>query len=192
MPNPQYIRQSDFTAADAAAARHRFLALGLLSLVLGAVAIVLPLAGTYPPALVLGLILMAIGLADVFHAFLLRERQGFLLSWLSAILFFFVGLMLALSAALAPMSVPYLLGLMFLLGGGLRAGKGLNLRPVAGWRWVVASGIVGVAFGFWILFQWRSVTLVEISVLAGVSMLVDGWSRVVLFLAGRRAAAGTR
>ncbi len=188
MPNPQEIRQREFTPADAAAARYRFLVLGLLSVALGAAAVVLPLATAYPVAIGLGLILMTIGVADVFHAFMLRASQGFLLSWLSAILFFFVGLVLAVSPAMEPMSVPYLLGLMFLLGGGLRAGKGLNIAPVSGWRWVVASGVLGMAFGAWILFQWRTVTLVDISVLAGISMVVDGFSRMTLFAAGRRAA----
>lgn len=188
MPNPQEIRQSEFTPDTAAAVRHRFLVLGLVSVALGVAAILLPLATTYPVAVGLGLILMAIGIADVFHAFMLRATQGFLLGWLSAILFFFVGLVLAVSPALEPMSVPYLLGLMFLLGGGLRAGKGLNMAPVPGWRWVVASGVLGIAFGAWILFQWRTVTMTDISVLAGISMVVDGFSRMTLFMTGRSAA----
>lgn len=188
MPNPQEIRQRKFTPADAAAARYRFLVLGLLSVALGAAAIALPLATAYPVAVGLGLILMAIGAADVFHAFMLRANQGFLLSWLSATLFFFVGLLLAVSPALEPMSMPYLLGLMFLLGGGLRAGKGLNIAPVSGWQWVVASGVLGMAFGAWILWQWRTVTLTDVSILAGISMVMDGFSRVTLFAAGQRAA----
>lgn len=184
------IHQQAFTLEDAAALRRRFLAMGLLAVALGAAAIALPLTTALPVTAVLGLALMTIGVADTFHAFLLRSRHGFLLSWLSALLFFFTGLLVLLAPAAQLTSLPHLLAVAFILGGALRMGKGVNLQPVGNWPWVVLSGALGLVFGFYILTAWRTIDLTTISVLAGISLVVDGGSRMALFWLCERPGGG--
>jgi uncharacterized membrane protein HdeD (DUF308 family) len=58
--------------------------------------------------------------------------------------------------------------------------KGFYLRPFRNWGWVVASGVLGVAFGTVIFLQWRTITVEAVSTLAGISMIVDGVSRIML------------
>lgn len=182
---PEY--QVAFNVEDAAAIRSRFLILGTISMLLGIAAIVLPLKTEYPVEIVLGSVLFITGSADAFHSVLLRSKTGFLLSWMSASLFAFVGLILLFSHLIDFTSLTLMLGLTFLIGGALRMGKGLDIRPVPNWRWVFLSGLLGVVFCFFILFQWRTISLSTICIFTGISLIVDGWSRMILFwLCGKR------
>jgi uncharacterized membrane protein HdeD (DUF308 family) len=166
--------------------RHLFV-LGVIAIGLGIAAIWLPGRTEVSTAVILGLLFMAIGVADSIHAFLL-ERAVFVLSWIAACLFFFAGALLALSEAVGTLSrgsvgmtsLPFAMAIVFWVGGGLRMSKGFYLRPFRNWTWVMASGLLGVVFGVAIFLQWRTITLEGVSSLAGISMIVDGASRIML------------
>jgi len=63
----------------------------------------------------------------------------------------------------------------------MRMGKGIDIRPVNSWSWVVASGLLSIIFGFFILSQGDAITFNLIGVLVGISLIVDGWSRMIVF-----------
>lgn len=173
--------QSPFTVEDAATVRGRFLALGLFTIVLGICAFELPGRIDFPTESIIGLILMAVGLADIVHAFLLRSKLGYWLSLVASFLFLLVGGIL-LFAPLAPVTSLHLgIAVMFGMSGVLRIGKGIDLRPVNNWPWVVASGLLNALIGFYLLSRGDLVSFKTISILVGVSLVVDGWSRMILF-----------
>ena len=97
MPIDPSIHQTAFTVKDAAAIRGRFLVLGLFNVALGVAAIILPMNTDYPVAVIVGLVLMLAGAADALHAMLLRSKRGYMLSWMSSVLFFFAGVLLVFS-----------------------------------------------------------------------------------------------
>jgi uncharacterized membrane protein HdeD (DUF308 family) len=76
--------------------------------------------------------------------------------------------------------LPFAMAIVFWVGGGLRMSKGVYLRPFRSWTWVVASGLLGVVFGVVIFLRWRTITLDTVGTLAGISMIVDGLSRIML------------
>jgi len=181
MPYDPSIHQTAFSVKDAAAIRGRFLVLGLFNIVLGVAAIVLPTSTDYPVEVIVGLALMLAGAADAWHAMLLRSKRGYMLSWMSSVLFFFAGALLVVSPIAKFTSLYMVLALVFWIGGVLRMGKGIDIRPVNSWPWVVASGLLGVVFGFFILYQGEVITFQLISLLVGISLIVDGWSRMIVF-----------
>jgi uncharacterized membrane protein HdeD (DUF308 family) len=181
MPIDPSIHQAAFTVKDAAAIRGRFLVLGLFNIVLGVAAIVSPMNTDYPVEIIVGLVLMLAGAADAWHAMLLRSKRGYMLSWMSSVLFFFAGALLVVSPIAKFTSLYMVLALVFWIGGVFRMGKGIDIRPVNSWPWVVASGLLGVVFGFFILYQGESITFQLISLLVGISLIVDGWSRMIVF-----------
>ena len=129
----------------------------------------------------IGAILVAAGAADALHAMLLRSRFGYVLGLISSVVFLFVGGLLVFSP-LAGFTSPYMVvALMFWMGGALRMGKGIDIRPVNNWSWVVASGLLSLVFGFFILSQGDAITFNLIGVLVGISLIVDGWSRMIVF-----------
>ncbi len=179
------------------AQRPRLILLGVLMAALGVAAILLPFWSEIAVALLLGFVFMGAGMLDAAHAFLL-EKRTFVLSWFAAAVFFLAGLILALSEAVDVLfgasagmtALPLMLGLVFWIGGGLRMGKGHNLRAYPHWRWIFASGLLGLIFGTLILFQWRAIGLETITLLAGLSLAADGLARMVFASGLGREAQG--
>ncbi len=181
MPIDPSIHQTAFTVKDAAAVRGRFLVLGLFNIAVGIGAILLPMNTDFSTAVIVGLALMLAGAADAWHAMLLRSKRGYMLSWMASVLFFFAGALLVFSPVADFTSLHMALAMVFWIGGVLRMGKGIDIRPVNSWPWVVASGLLGLLFGFFILYRGEAITFELISLLVGISLIVDGWSRMIVF-----------
>jgi uncharacterized membrane protein HdeD (DUF308 family) len=181
MPNESSVHETAFTVKDAAAIRGRFLFLGLYNILLGIGAIVLRTNTDYPVEVIVGVVLMLAGAADALHAMALRSKMGYTLSWMSSILFFFGGGVLVFAPIAKFTSLHMALALIFWIGGVLRMGKGIDIRPVNSWPWVVASGLLALVFGFVILYQGEACTIEFITLLVGINLIVDGWSRMIVF-----------
>lgn len=181
MQDDPSVHQTAFTVADAARLRGRFLVLGLLDMLLGTTAFVLVARGELSSGFAIGLVLMAAGAADAVHAFALRSRFGYMLGLISAIVFLFVGGLMVFSPLADFSSLHIAVAMMFWIGGVLRMGKGIDIRPVNSWPWVVASGLLSLIFGLVILAQGDQATFRLIGMLVGISLIVDGWSRMIVF-----------
>ena len=175
------VHQTSFTIEDIAAIRGRFLALGLFNIMLGIAAVVLPKTTDYHTEVIVGLVLMLAGTADAWHAMLLRSKRGCMLSWASSIGLLAAGFLMATSRVADFTSLYMAIALLFWIAGFLRMGKGIDIRPINSWPWVVASGLLLVLFGLFIFYQGDSVSWTLMSLLVGISLIVDGWSRMILF-----------
>ena len=175
------VHQTSFTIEDVAAIRGRFLILGLFNIALGIAAVVLPKTTDYRVEVVVGLVLMLAGTADAWHAILLRSKRGYMLSWASSVLLFVAGALIATSTIVDFTSLYMAIALLFWIAGFLRMGKGMDIRPINNWPWVVASGLLVVLFGLFIFYQGDSISWTLMSLLVSVSLIVDGWSRMILF-----------
>ena len=181
MLNKPSDHESSFTVEDAIAIRSRFLALGLFNIVLGVTTITLPMSTDYPVEVIVGLALMITGAANYWHAMLLRSKRGYILSGMSSFMFFLSGGILVISWAVDLMSLHMGFSLLFFLGGMFRVIKGLEIRRINSWPCVVASGVLSCIFGLFILYQGEAMVLELISLVVGISLIVDGWSRMIVF-----------
>ena len=112
---------------------------------------------------------------------LLRSKRGYLLSSVSSVLLIVAGAVI-LASPIANMTSLYLgVAILFWLIGAFRIGKGLDIQPINNWRWVVASGLLVILFGFFIIYKGEPVSWDLMSLLVGISLIVDGWSRMILF-----------
>ncbi len=173
--------QTAFTIEDVAAIRGRFLTLGLFNIALGIAAIALPKTTDHRVEVVVGLVLMLAGAADAWHAMLLRSKRGYLLSLVSSILLLAAGFLMATSPITDFTSLYMASALVVWIAGFLRMGKGMDIRPINNWPWVVASGLLVTLFGFFIFYQGDYISWALMSLLVGISLIVDGWSRMILF-----------
>jgi uncharacterized membrane protein HdeD (DUF308 family) len=174
------VHQTTFTLEDVAAIRTRFLVLGLINIILGMAAIVLPKIANISLEVIIGAALCLAGIADAWHAMLLRSKRGYMLSWVSSVLLVVAGALILVSPVAPFTSLHIAIAILFWLAGMLRIGKGLDIRPVNNWPWVVASGLLMFLFGTYIMYQ-DSISWTLMSLLIGISLIVDGWSRMILF-----------
>jgi uncharacterized membrane protein HdeD (DUF308 family) len=161
------------------------LALGLVQVLLGTIAICVPILGTVATALFVGWLFLAAGVAQVVHAFQGRGAKGFLLHFLSALLYLAAGGMIVLYPMGGAFTLTAFLAAFLLVEGGVRMWLGLHLRPRDGWGWVLLSGVLGVFAGAIIWSQLPSSAIWALGTLVGINFLFSGVSLSSLALRSR-------
>jgi uncharacterized membrane protein HdeD (DUF308 family) len=156
-----------------------FLALGLVSVLVGMLAISSAFVATLASVVVFGVLLLIAGAAEVVHAVVVRNLKGFALHLLAAALYLFTGLFMLEHPVRAAAVLTLLLGASFLVGGLLRILFSFAVQ-FPGWPWVLLNGVVDLILGGIILTDWPGSSLWVIGVFVGIDLIFHGWSWVIL------------
>jgi uncharacterized membrane protein HdeD (DUF308 family) len=161
-----------------------FLALGVLSVVGGLVAISSTFIATLASVKVFGALLLVVGAAEVIHAVMVRNLRGFALHLLAAALYLFVGFFIFEDPIRAAEVLTLILAASFIVGGLLRVVFSIALQFSA-WQWVVLNGVIDLILGGLILLGWPGSSLWVIGLFVGIDLLFHGWSWVIVALTVR-------
>jgi uncharacterized membrane protein HdeD (DUF308 family) len=176
-----------FERAKAEIAEHRnwFIALGILLIVLGILAIAFPLISTITAKIFLGWLFLIGGISQIIHAFSTKKWSQFLLNILVGLLYLLAGGWLAFFPLTGIITLTIFLAAMFILEGVLEGAMAFRIRPHDGWVWMLVAGIIAILCGVLIVAQLPSSALWAIGLLAGINIISTGWA--YLFLAMRSA-----
>lgn len=158
------------------------LAIGVLLVVLGIIAIAQPAVSTIFAETWFALILSSAGVAKLVYAFQTRDRGGFVWKLLLSILYIATGVMLFVNPLTGVLTLTLLLGSFLLTEGVFELILAFRLRPQQNWTSVLINGIITLVLGGMILFQWPFDAPWLIGTLVGASVLFTGISRVMLSL----------
>lgn len=161
-----------------------FVALGVVLIVLGTVALGTSVVATLVSVLFIGWLLIVGGAMQAAHAFGVRPWSGFFLRLFAGLLTLVVGLLLISNPAAGAVSLTLLIAAFFLVGGLFRISAALTHR-LPGRGWALLSGTVTLFLGILIWAEWPVSGLWVIGTFVGIDMLFDGWSLVTLGLAMR-------
>jgi uncharacterized membrane protein HdeD (DUF308 family) len=158
-----------------------FVSLGVVLMIVGAVALSSTVITTLASLLVFGVLLMAGGLVQIVNAFLGRSWRAFFLHLFAGILQLIVGELLIEHPLVAAEGLTLVLAVGFLLGGALRLVYGL-VESFPGRGWVLLNGLIVFALGISIWRQWPASSLWVIGLFIGIDLIFSGWSWVMLGL----------
>ena len=156
------------------------LAMGLLLIVLGAVAIILPMVATLIVMWLLGWVLIFAAIAQFVEAILTRGEDGAISRVLLAVLYAVFGGMLLLrpSAAIAATAI---IATLFVVDGIIELGLASRLRgSTRGRGWLTLGGALSIVLGFMI---WRGFTLSAIwaiGLFVGIRVVFKGIEVVMM------------
>lgn len=167
-----------------------FIALGILLVLTGMIAVAFPFVATLSVEIFVGSIVLAAGLFTVVHAFAENEWGGFFWQLAIGILYATGGicfLALPLSGAIA---LTLVLGAMFMVEGIARVVMAFQSRPERAWGWILASGGVSILLGVLILAGIANgASLAFIGLLVGVNFICAGASFVAAGAGAERSPA---
>ena len=103
--------------------------------------------------------------------------------------YLFFGVYLIMHPVLGVVSLTLVLAVLFLIEGILDIILFSRMRSVRGSGWVLFDGIITIALALLIYLHWPSSSLWALGTLVGISMIVSGFTRIMLSLAARRIAA---
>jgi uncharacterized membrane protein HdeD (DUF308 family) len=166
---------------------NRSLWMGIILIVLGIIAIALPVVTTIFAEAWVAVILISAGFAKLFYAYNTRDRGGFVWKVLLSGLYIATGVMLFIYPRTGILTLTLLLGSFLLTEGVFELILAFKLRPQQNWTWVLTDGIITLILGGMIWFQWPFNAPWLLGTLVGASVLFTGVSRVMLSLNGRSA-----
>jgi uncharacterized membrane protein HdeD (DUF308 family) len=169
------------------------LALGIIEIVVGTLAIAMPFAGSLASIVVLSTLLIVAGIAQLVGAFWTRDWSGFFLNLLMGVLYLAVGLVFLRHPADALKFVTLLLACALMVSGLFRI-IGSLMYQFPQWGWTLLSGIINLILGIYIYGLWPLDSIFVIGLFVGIDLIFTGWTWVALALAvknlGRGLAAG--
>ena len=166
-----------------------FLIEGILLVILGLAAIIVPSIASVAITIFVGslfLISGAVGLALTFWA---RQMPGFWWSLLSALLAIVAGIVLLARPIQGTLTLTIILGIYFLAEGVFTIMYALEHRRELSerWGWLLASGILDLLLAGLIIAGLPGTALWAIGLLVGIDMLFGGACLIGMALAARNA-----
>ncbi len=164
-----------------------FLALGILLIVLGILALGVPIAVSVTMTVFLGIILLIGGIAQFVHALMAHKWSGFFMHLLGSAVYIIFGVVLLTDPARGVRALTLLLAIYFLAAGFVKILMALVSWGQYGWGWLLFSGIVSLILGALIWSQWPDNSDWVIGLLVGIDLFLSGLSMVMIAIAARSA-----
>lgn len=163
-----------------------FLAQGIVMMVLGALAVVVPILATLAVEIFVGWLFFVAGLFRAVWVWRSRQTPGFAWSLLTAVLAIVLGLVLILRPLAGVLTLTMVLVAFFVIEGIASIIGAIEHRQhLRSWGWVLFSGIVDLLLAYLIWAGWPSSASWAIGLLVGINMLFLGLSLVMTALAAR-------
>jgi uncharacterized membrane protein HdeD (DUF308 family) len=162
-----------------------FLVLGILLMVLGAMALAASVLMTLGTMVFFGCLLIVGGVIQLINAFKARGWGGFFLLLLTGILGVVTGWLMVRHPGAAALSLTLLLAPFFMVGGLFRVVGSVMLR-FPNWGWACLSGVIAFLLGVMLVMEWPASGLWLIGTCIGITLIFDGWGWVILAIAARQ------
>ena len=175
-------------AADLRKHRGWFLALGIVQIISGSLAVGFAFSATLASVVTLGVLLLIAAGAQTAAAILARDWDGFFLFLLLGFLYGVAGFLTLQNPLLAAEGLTLMLAALFLVVGLFRIAIAL-IDHVPSWGWLLFNGVVTLLLGVAIWRQWPECGLWAVGMLVGIELIVNGVTWSVLALGVRRGLA---
>jgi uncharacterized membrane protein HdeD (DUF308 family) len=169
------------------AKRGWIIALGVVYVIAGLIALGSIVTATIATVFVVGIMMLIAGAAEVFHAFQIKTWGKFLLWLLLGALYIIAGFLTFENPLLAAALLTLLLGVSLIASGIMRIVLAFSMKEGMPWIWVVASGVITVLLGLIILAHWPVSSLYILGLFLGIDLIFagTGWLAVGFGLARR-------
>jgi uncharacterized membrane protein HdeD (DUF308 family) len=166
-----------------------YLVEGVVLLVLGLTAVVIPPLATLTVTILFGWLFLVSGVMGLITTFWMRQAPGFWWALVSAVLGIAVGAMLLVLPVSGAFSLTIVLVAFFIIEGVASIMFALDhKRELSGrWGWMLVSGIVDLVLGAMILAGLPSTAAWAIGLLVGINMVFGGTALIGMALHARNA-----
>jgi uncharacterized membrane protein HdeD (DUF308 family) len=164
-------------------------ALGVVFLIAGVIALGSVVAATETAVLVVGIMMLMGGVAEIIAAFGVKSWGKFLFWLLLGVLYVAAGVIAIMNPLLAATYLTLMLGFALVFGGVLRIFLAFQMKSAGGpWGWVVLSGLITLLLGGMIIAQWPASSLFVLGIFLGIDLIFIGAGWITMGLALKKRA----
>jgi len=164
------------------------IALGVVTIVAGFLAMGSPLASGLVVVVLIGIALVIGGGARIIGAFSAGSFGQGALAFIGGMITFVAGMALTSRPGIGLTTLTLMLGVYLVVDGISSAILAFHVRPEKGWGSMLFSAAMGVLLGFLLLREWPLSGLWAIGTLAGVNLVFSGFSMISVGSAARSLA----
>jgi uncharacterized membrane protein HdeD (DUF308 family) len=165
------------------------LALSIILIVFGLLAIALPMVSSIGVAIVIGWMVIFAGIAQLVHAFQSTGVGPIVWKVLVALIYLVAGFSLIARPAAGVAGLTLVLGVFLFAEGIADVVAYFATRKSGNSPWMLLDGIITLILGFLIWNRWPSSSLWVIGTFVGISMVMTGTTRFMMALAVRKLAS---
>jgi uncharacterized membrane protein HdeD (DUF308 family) len=129
---------------------------------------------TVASVLVVGVMMIIAGVAEVFSAFQIKSWGKFLLWVLLGALYIIAGFVTFENPLLAAALLTLILGASLVASGIMRVILAFSMKQETPWIWVVLSGVITLLLGLLILAHWPVSSLYILGLFLGIDLIMAG------------------
>jgi uncharacterized membrane protein HdeD (DUF308 family) len=165
-------------------------ALGVVYLLTGLIALGSVMLATVASVLVVGVMMIVAGVAEVINAFQVKGWGKFLFWLLLGVLYIVAGFVTFENPLLAAALLTLMLGAALVASGIMRIILAFGMKQEMPWIWVVVSGVITLLLGGMILAHWPVSSLFVLGVFLGIDLVMAGAGWIGIGLSLKRGAQG--
>ena len=162
-------------------------ALGVIYLIAGFIALGSVAMATVVSVLVVGVMMIIAGVAEVIGAFQIKSWGKFLLWALLGVLYIIAGFVTFQNPLLAAVLLTLILGASLVVSGIMRIILAFSMKRETPWIWVALSGVITLLLGVLILLRWPVSSLYILGLFLGIDLIIAGAGWIGLGFGLRRA-----
>jgi uncharacterized membrane protein HdeD (DUF308 family) len=153
---------------------------GILLIVTGILALLMPEIAALATALTLAWLLTFAGGVEIVHAIQTRQRNGFGWKLASGIVTLLLGVSVLVFPVAGVATLALWIGAFVFAGGIVRLILAFRVKPARGWGWVLFDALLSIVVGGLIAWGWPASSISFIGLLAGFWLLFAGIWRIML------------
>lgn len=182
-------RQASSTVAPLRAKWGWIVALGVVYLITGFIALGSMFIATVASVLLVGVMMIIAGVAEVISAFQMKSWGKFLIWALLGLLYILAGFVTFENPLLAAVVLTLVLGASLVVSGIVRLFLAFSMKRGSFWGWVAFSGVITLLLGLLILARWPINSVYILGLFLGIDLIMAGAAWVGLGLNLRRGRA---
>jgi uncharacterized membrane protein HdeD (DUF308 family) len=163
-----------------------FVALGILMIIAGIIALVSVFMATVVAVTWVGAMMVVSGIFEVIHGFQMKSWSRFFLWIVIGALYVVAGFIAFMNPILASTVLTLLLGFGLIFAGVLRIFLAMQMRAGSTWGWIAFSGVITLILGLIIVLHWPVSSLYTLGIFLGVDLVIVGASWLSVGLGFRR------
>jgi uncharacterized membrane protein HdeD (DUF308 family) len=149
-------------------------ALGVVYVIAGFIALGSVVMATVASVFVVGVMMIIAGVAEVISAFQIKSWGKFLLWVLLGALYIIAGFVTFTNPLLAAALLTLILGASLVASGIMRIILAFNMKQETPWIWIVLSGVITLLLGLLILAHWPVSSLYILGLFLGIDLIMAG------------------
>lgn len=160
---------------------------GILMMVLGAIAIIYPAVTTVGVVYLLGAVLVVGSIVQIIHAFSVRSWKGFLWHLLLAVTYAIAGILLLTYPLGGLLTLTFVLAMYFLISGLIKIVLSVaSKHSTTSWGWMLFSGILALFLGVMLWAGWPYDSLWFVGLVVGIDLMIGGFSLAAMGISAHK------